>query len=98
MSYLEEDKEVFLQPWRNVVLGRAQRISEANERAWRECLLGICIALRQRAEKMSNRLANMQVAPGGWSSYAVDCIWKLWIEEEVVAAAVENSVHQGIEF
>lgn len=33
-----------------------------------------------------------------WAPYTVNCIRRLWSEEEQVAKAVEKSVLQGIEF
>jgi hypothetical protein len=97
-AYLISHEEDVLQPWRNVLLGRSQSISEANERAWRGSLIGIGDRLATRAEGAILSLNQLQVGDQPWGSYAVECVQKLWTEEKLVAGAVRTSVIAGIEF
>jgi hypothetical protein len=97
-AYLISHEEDVLQPWRNVLLGRSQSISEANERAWRGSLIGICDRLATRAEGEILSLDQLQVGDRQWGSYALECVQKLWTEEKLVAGAVRTSVIAGIEF
>jgi hypothetical protein len=97
-SYLATHKEELLQPWRNVVLGRAHRVSEANDDAWRTSLLHICNLVQDAARKKIAELDRVETRHEDWMPYAMECVRKLWAEEEAVAECVGNSVQSNVEF
>jgi hypothetical protein len=97
-SYLEEHKEEYLLPWSNVLLGRAQHVSEVNDKLWRECLLRICHMIQHSARTKLQELDVMDTGHDHWCAYAMDCVRKLWVEEEAIAGAVEHSIEAGVEF
>jgi len=77
------DAEVVL--WKDTVLGIKDRVSEANEAAWRAMLLEVCGQLCESAravlkDEMEERIEG------------------LWTERLFVAEAVANSIVAGVEF
>ena len=89
-----------LQPWYDTLLGRRSMVSEENEAAWRESLAQICGILKGRAETEISRLTTRtaDLKDVSWFPWMQDNIQALWQEEALVAAAVAESVRDGVQF
>ncbi|EGO18582.1 hypothetical protein SERLADRAFT_454156 [Serpula lacrymans var. lacrymans S7.9] len=89
-----------LQPWRDVISGRRDIISEDNEVGWRQTLVDICTAIIKRAKNVfeNNTVSSIDVEGCPWFSYMDKSIMMLWREELLVARSVRQSVLQGREF
>ena len=75
-------------------------VSEENEAAWRESLAQICGILKSRAETEISRLTTRtaDLKDVSWFAWMQDNIQALWQEEALVAAAVAESVRDGVQF
>ncbi|KAJ8463164.1 hypothetical protein ONZ51_g10435 [Trametes cubensis] len=81
--------------WTDVTNGVGHTISSVNERRWRQRLLEICEAIRERAQS-----SNINKSQGGpsWVSWMAENVRILWREELEVAEAVIASIGAGEEF
>lgn len=91
-----------LQPWRAVLLGETEIVSEENEDSWRKALLRICETIRADAEKQlvsvcGSRLAEESESKS-WGPWMVENIRLLWLERIHVSAAVIRSLEAGEQF
>ena len=77
------DAEIGL--WKDTVLGIKDRVSEANEAAWRAMLLEVCEQLCESARAVLIDETEERVET-------------LWMEQLCVAEAVANSIVAGVEF
>jgi hypothetical protein len=86
--------------WQDTLLGRRTIVSEENETSWRETLLYICETLVKRADVGTSGLLtlNLDFRSISWLAWMQDNIQALWREESSVAAAVSESVRQGVQF
>lgn len=93
-------REEALKPWQETLLGIRTMVSEENETAWRESLIQICETLTTRAKVGLSMLVTRPTSFGdaSWLAWMQDNIQSLWREEALVAAAVSDSVRQGIQF
>ena len=91
--------EQILQPWQDVIMGKAEAVSDANETLARHDLKLICEAIMDRSSGGTNRLADK----GGeesdtecsWYEWAKGCVASLWEEEGRVAQEVLDSLAKG---
>ncbi|KAF9246536.1 hypothetical protein BU15DRAFT_85291 [Melanogaster broomeanus] len=92
-------KDDNIQGWRDVVAGKRERISDDNERAWRETVVLLCDVLISRAEHHFVSSSTKHIDEGdGWIKWTQENIRALWREELFVASAVKQSVLRGDEF
>ncbi|GLB34973.1 putative SET domain-containing protein [Lyophyllum shimeji] len=93
------DADRALLPWKATLLGRADRISQENEEAWKDTLLQICSKLAEDATTAIASLdavsANREIA---WFSWMKKNIRMLWEEELFVTRMVAQSILGGEEF
>ncbi|KAI0093650.1 SET domain-containing protein [Irpex rosettiformis] len=95
--------EELVDAWRRVLIGQEERVSEANEQAWRKSLLRICEEIIGRAnggmENLEGELTTLKTKrTPGWLDWMAGNIQLLWREELEVAEAVTISVRSGEEF
>ncbi|KAF8844979.1 SET domain-containing protein [Paxillus ammoniavirescens] len=92
-----EDDDI--QVWRDVVAGKLERISDDNERAWRETVILMCDLLISRAEHsiVSGSLEDT-IRDNTWIQWMQENVRALWREELFVAKAVKQSILRGDEF
>lgn len=81
-------------------MGTSDRISEQNERMWRETLQQICQQLIDGGVVGRAKVANFVVQAGDadWVEWMKSNIAGLWNEQEVVAKSVLESLRDGLEF
>jgi len=93
------DSEKVVSAWRSVTEGYTERISESNERYWRNTMVRLCESIIERAQEGAKKVdeATNSDAPG-WFEWMRGNIRILWQEEEEVAKAVVQSVGDGVEF
>ncbi|KAL4265232.1 SETD3/SETD6 methyltransferase [Pleurotus pulmonarius] len=88
-----------LQPWRAVLLGETEIVSEDNEDSWRKALLRICETIQADAEKQLVSSHLVEESQGkSWGAWMADNIRLLWLERIYVSAAVIRSVETGDQF
>lgn len=88
-----------MQPWREVLYGFAESISDANNSAVRSDVLRLSDILRQRSDDRLQKLEQINKAEGsGWESWAYRAIKKLWEEERTVANGLSVSLANGYVF
>ncbi|KIK38672.1 hypothetical protein CY34DRAFT_376358 [Suillus luteus UH-Slu-Lm8-n1] len=88
-----------IQPWRDVIAGTREMISDGNELAWRESLITICntiIAKAQaRLDSLKSDSASAEERGHGWMRENIQTLWR---EELLVAAAVKKRTLSGVNF
>ncbi|KAL5511592.1 hypothetical protein ACEPAH_4809 [Sanghuangporus vaninii] len=86
------EMEMILQPWRDVTLGEADLVSNANESLVRHDLESICKILVSRSSEGIRRLEENEAFSSGlecdWYGWAKGCITRLWSEEAQIAQGV----------
>ncbi|KAH7930793.1 SET domain-containing protein [Leucogyrophana mollusca] len=90
-----------LQPWRDVIAGQRDTISDVNENDWRQTLVTVCDAVIERAEPhigAKSEWSNVSAEEEAWLPWMRGNIAMLWKEERLVAIAVKASVLHGEEF
>ena len=88
-----------IQPWRDVIGGKREIISDGNEIAWRESLITVCDALITRAQANLDRLKNDNlVERSGSDAWMQENIQILWREELLVAENVKQCTLRGDNF
>ncbi|KAF7440484.1 hypothetical protein PC9H_000829 [Pleurotus ostreatus] len=91
-----------LQPWRAVLLGETEIVSEENEGSWRKALLRICETIRTDAEKQLASVCGSRLVEESkskdWGPWMVENIRLLWLERIYVSGAVIRSVETGAQF
>ncbi|KAL4067610.1 hypothetical protein V8B97DRAFT_1949899 [Scleroderma yunnanense] len=87
MSGKDDIEESDIQIWRDVTLGKRERVSESNERSCRESILHICEVVMNRAQRRLDGLVTC--------SQVQQSIRTLWMEELLVAQAVKDSMCRG---
>lgn len=90
MPETENIEESGIRVWRDVTLGKRERVSDSNEQSCRECILHICEVVISRAQR---RLDGMMDR-----SHVQQSIRTMWMEELLVGQAVRESVYKGDEF
>lgn len=83
-----------IQPWRDVIAGKREMISDGNELAWKESLITICdtIIAKARARLDSLTSDSAEERGHGWFLWMRENIRTLWREELLVAAAVKQQI------
>lgn len=91
-----------IQPWRDVIAGTREMISDGNELAWRESLITICdtiIAKAQaRLDSLKSDSASAEERGHERLLWMRENIRTLWREELLVAAAVKKRTLSGDNF
>lgn len=91
-----------LQPWRAVLLGETEIVSEENEDSWRKALLRICETIRTDAEKQLVSVCGSRPVEESeskdWGAWMTENIRLLWLERIYVSGAVIRSVETGAQF
>lgn len=89
-----------IQPWRDVIAGKREMISDGNELAWKESLITICdtIIAKARARLDSLTSDSAEERGHGWFLWMRENIRTLWREELLVAAAVKQRTLSGDNF
>lgn len=97
------DAEARLEEWRRVVAGQSEVISDVNETAWKALLLGLCMAVAQRAQKGKKLVQKPVVVREDledprWLTWMMRNIGLLWQEELEVSEAVAEGVRANVDF
>ncbi|KAG2368530.1 hypothetical protein BDR07DRAFT_1390874 [Suillus spraguei] len=87
-----------IQPWRDVIAGKREMISDGNEIAWKESLITICDAIITKAQASLDSLKSDEEYGHGWLPWMRENIWTLWREELLVAVAVRQRILRGDDF
>lgn len=89
-----------IQPWRNIIAGKREIISDGNEIAWKESLITICDAIITKAQASLDSLKSDEAEEygHGWLAWMRENIWTLWREELLVAMAVKQRILRGDSF
>lgn len=92
-----------IQPWRDVIAGKREMISDGNELAWKESLITICDAIITKAQASLDSLKSFKSDGAeeyghGWFPWMRENIRTLWKEELLVAAAVKQRTLRGVDF
>ena len=72
--------------WRDTIMGYAEDVSKANEKACEETILEICRVVIERAEN-GLKYINEEGEGEGWYSKSLGTVKLLWLEELWVAQA-----------
>ncbi|KIL00416.1 hypothetical protein PAXRUDRAFT_821707 [Paxillus rubicundulus Ve08.2h10] len=92
-------KDDDIQAWRDVVAGKRERISNDNERAWRETVVRMCDILISRAEHyFASGSTEDAMRDNTWIQCMQENVQALWREELFVARAVKQSILRGDEY
>lgn len=86
-----------IQPWRDVIAGKREMISDGNELAWKESLITICNTIITKAQA-SLKSDGTEDCGHGWLPWMRENIRTLWREELLVAAAVKQRTLSGDNF
>lgn len=89
-----------IQPWRDVIAGKREMISDGNELAWKESLITICDTIIAKAQARLDSLKSdgAEERGHGWLPWMRENIRTLWREELLVAAAVKQRTLSGDNF
>ncbi|EJD05890.1 SET domain-containing protein [Fomitiporia mediterranea MF3/22] len=93
-----------LKPWRDVTVGEAEVVSEANETSVRRDLESICKIVIARSSEGVHQLRDEDVRSEAssdnceWYEWSEGCVVELWEEEAHVARAVMESLASGEAF
>ncbi|KAG0707784.1 hypothetical protein DFH29DRAFT_597776 [Suillus ampliporus] len=91
-----------IQPWRDVIAGKQEMISDGNEIAWKQSLIAICDTLIARAQASLHSLksdgAEEHSSSNGWLPWMRENIRTLWREELLVAVVVKQRALRGDDF
>lgn len=91
-----------IQPWRDVIAGKREMISDGNELAWKESLITICDTIIAKAQARLDSLKSdsdsAEERGHGWLLWMRENIRTLWREELLVAAAVRQRTLSGDNF
>lgn len=90
VSGAEGVEESNIQIWRDVTLGKRERVSDSNEESCRESILYMCEVIISRAQRTLDKMVSC--------SSVQQSIRTLWMEELLVAQAVRESMRKGDEF
>ncbi|KAL5529173.1 hypothetical protein ACEPAG_5147 [Sanghuangporus baumii] len=93
------EMDMLLKPWRDVTLGEADLVSDANESLVLHDLELICKILVSRSSEGIRRLEENEAFDSGlecdWYGWAKGCITSLWSEEAHVAQGVLDGLASG---
>ncbi|KAL5490358.1 hypothetical protein ACEPAI_5191 [Sanghuangporus weigelae] len=99
LSLGTSEMEMILKPWRDVTLGEADLVSDANESLVRHDLESICKILVSRSSEGIRRLEGNEAFDSGlecdWYGWAKGSITSLWSEEAHVAQDVLDVLASG---
>lgn len=91
-----------IQPWRDVIAGKREMISDGNELAWKESLITICDTIIAKAlarlDSLKSDSDSAEEHGHGWLLWMRENIRTLWREELLVAAAVKQRTLSGDNF
>lgn len=92
-----------IQPWRDVIAGKREIISDGNEIAWKQSLTAICDTLITRAQASLHSLKSdgaeeYDLGSERWIPWMRENMRTLWREELLVAAAVKQRTLRGDDF
>lgn len=86
-----------IQPWREVLCGFAENISEANDSAARNDVKLVAEVLQERSSRKLHELEKCieNFVDGGWECWVYHAITKLWEEERVIANGLAETLASG---